>query len=81
MSDREKAIKLLVAKFMKLVESLEPGERLSIRKVGARKRKVGARKGKVSTGKGKVSTGKGKVGVRKSKVSAAARTRQPRADK
>jgi hypothetical protein len=74
MSDRNKAIKLLVAKFMKLVESLEPGERLSIRKVGARKRKVGA-------GKGKVGAGKGKVGARKGKVGAAARTRQPRADK
>jgi hypothetical protein len=35
---REKDIKLLVAKFIKLVESLNPGERLSIRKVAARKR-------------------------------------------
>jgi hypothetical protein len=34
---RDKAIKLLVAKFIKLVESLDPGERLSIKKVGARK--------------------------------------------
>jgi hypothetical protein len=34
---RDKAIKLLVAKFIKLVESLDPGERLSIRKVGAKK--------------------------------------------
>jgi hypothetical protein len=34
---REKSIKLLVAKFVKLVESLDPGERLSIRKVGAKK--------------------------------------------
>ena len=33
MGRREKDIKLLVAKFIKLVESLEPGERLSIRKV------------------------------------------------
>ena len=31
---REKDIKLLVAKFVKLVESLDPGERLSIRKIG-----------------------------------------------
>ena len=46
MSDREKAIKLLVAKFMKLVESLEPGERLSIKKLGARKTKAKARKSK-----------------------------------
>jgi len=34
---REKDIKLLVTKFMKLVESLNPGERLSIRKVSAKK--------------------------------------------
>jgi hypothetical protein len=34
---REKEIKLLVAKFVKLVESLNPGERLAIRKVGAAK--------------------------------------------
>jgi lipid A disaccharide synthetase len=35
---REKDIKLLVAKFIKLVESLNPGERLSIRKVAAKKK-------------------------------------------
>jgi len=35
---REKDIKLLVTKFMKLVESLNPGERLSIRKVAAKKK-------------------------------------------
>jgi hypothetical protein len=34
---REKSIKLLVAKFVKLVESLNPGERLSISKVSVRK--------------------------------------------
>jgi lipid A disaccharide synthetase len=34
---REKDIKLLVTKFVKLVESLDPGERLSIKKVGAKK--------------------------------------------
>lgn len=34
---REKDIKLLVTKFVKLVESLNPGERLSIKKVVARK--------------------------------------------
>ncbi len=34
---REKDIQLLVTKFVKLVESLNPGERLSIKKVGARK--------------------------------------------
>ena len=35
---REKDIKLLVAKFIKLVESLNPGERLTIRKVTAKRR-------------------------------------------
>ena len=35
---REKDIKLLVAKFVKLVESLNPGERLSIKKVTAKRR-------------------------------------------
>jgi quercetin dioxygenase-like cupin family protein len=40
---REKDIKLLIAKFMKLVDSLNPGERLSIRKVAVKK---GARTGK-----------------------------------
>jgi hypothetical protein len=34
---REKSIKLLVAKFVKLVESLNPGERLSISKVSVKK--------------------------------------------
>jgi hypothetical protein len=38
MGRREKDIKLLVAKFVKLVESLNPGERLSIRKVTAKRR-------------------------------------------
>lgn len=38
MGKREKDIKLLVAKFVKLVESLNPGERLSIRKVTTKKR-------------------------------------------
>jgi hypothetical protein len=37
MGRREKDIKLLVAKFVKLVESLNPGERLSIRKVAAKR--------------------------------------------
>lgn len=36
MGRREKDIKLLIAKFVKLVESLEPGERLSIRKVASK---------------------------------------------
>ncbi len=38
MGRREKDIKLLVAKFVKLVESLNPGERLSIRKVTTKRR-------------------------------------------
>jgi hypothetical protein len=37
-ASREKDIKLLVTKFVKLVESLNPGERLSIRKVAAKKK-------------------------------------------
>jgi hypothetical protein len=41
MGRREKDIKLLVAKFVELVESLNPGERLSIKKVAAKKRPVG----------------------------------------
>jgi hypothetical protein len=36
MGRREKDIKLLVAKFVKLVESLNPGERLTIKKVAAK---------------------------------------------
>ena len=59
MGRREKDIKLLVAKFVKLVESLSPGERLSIRKVttksGAqskrRKSKSGPRQAPVQTAK------------------------------
>jgi hypothetical protein len=38
MGRREKDIKLLVAKFVKLVESLNPGERLSIKKIAAERR-------------------------------------------
>ena len=50
MGRREKDIKLLVAKFVKLVESLNPGERLSIKKVAAKKpptAKTRARKGAI----------------------------------
>jgi hypothetical protein len=49
MGRREKDIKLLVAKFVKLVESLNPGERLSIKKVTTKKRpaKTQPRKGAV----------------------------------
>jgi hypothetical protein len=45
---REKDIKLLVAKFIKLVESLNPGERLSIRKVAAAKRPAAKATGKAT---------------------------------
>lgn len=38
MGRREKDIQLLVKKFIKLVESLNPGERLTIKKVAARTR-------------------------------------------
>lgn len=62
MGRREKDIKLLVAKFVKLVESLNPGERLSIKKVAAKKSpaaKSRVRKSAVSatrkTPKGKAS--------------------------
>ena len=51
MGRREKDIKLLVAKFVKLVESLNPGERLSIKKVAAKKlpgAKARSRKGVVA---------------------------------
>ena len=37
MGRREKDIKLLVAKFVKLVESLNPGERISIKKIAAKR--------------------------------------------
>lgn len=50
MGRREKDIKLLVAKFVKLVESLNPGERLSIKKIAAKKppaAKGPARKGMI----------------------------------
>jgi hypothetical protein len=43
---REKDLKVLVAKFVKLVESLNPGERLSIRKIAAKKVAAKTAKGK-----------------------------------
>jgi hypothetical protein len=46
MGRREKDIKLLVEKFIKLVESLNPGERLSIKKVTTKKRPAAARPAK-----------------------------------
>jgi lipid A disaccharide synthetase len=51
---REKDIKLLVTKFIKLVESLNPGERLSIRKVAGKKkttRKKAAKKSARTAGR------------------------------
>jgi hypothetical protein len=59
MGRREKDIKLLVAKFVKLVESLNPGERLTIKKVAAKKRPVG---------KGQPRNAAGKAGSRKPKT-------------
>ncbi len=55
MGRREKDIQLLVAKFIKLVESLNPGERLSIKKVAATKR---ASVGKSRTKSAKASASK-----------------------
>jgi hypothetical protein len=43
MGRREKDIKLLVEKFIKLVESLNPGERLSIKKVATGRRSAAPR--------------------------------------
>jgi hypothetical protein len=57
MGRREKDIKLLVEKFVKLVESLNPGERLSIKKV-AGKRVAGAKTSKTKKAKAKVPRAK-----------------------
>ncbi|HXP63837.1 MAG TPA: hypothetical protein VN815_00055 [Steroidobacteraceae bacterium] len=54
MGRREKDIKLLVEKFTKLVESLNPGERLSIRKVAAKKRSAVPKAAKGKTPKVKM---------------------------
>jgi hypothetical protein len=48
---REKDIKLVVAKFKKLVESLNPGERLSIRKVAAKKKTTAKKSARASRAK------------------------------
>lgn len=58
MGRREKDIKLLVAKFVKLVESLNPGERLSIKKVAARKQPAAKARGRKSAVAGKRSASK-----------------------
>ena len=58
MGRREKDIKLLVEKFIKLVESLNPGERLSIKKVsgnGGASRKAAAKAPKVKAAREKKS--------------------------
>jgi hypothetical protein len=52
MGRREKDIKLLVAKFVKLVESLNPGERLSIKKVAAKTRPAAKTRTRKSAVKG-----------------------------
>ena len=59
MGRREKDIKLLVAKFVKLVESLNPGERLTIKKVAAKKRPAG--KGQPRTTAAKAASKKPKT--------------------
>jgi hypothetical protein len=59
MGRREKDIKLLVAKFIKLVESLNPGERLSIKKVAAGKSSAAA-KTRTTTPKAKTPKAKSK---------------------
>ena len=59
MGRREKDIKLQVAKFIKLVESLNPGERVSIKKVAAGKPGVAA--------KTRAKTPQAKAPARKSK--------------
>jgi hypothetical protein len=51
MGRREKDIKLLVAKFVKLVESLNPGERLTIKKVAAKNRPGGKVQGRKTAAK------------------------------
>lgn len=58
MGRREKDIKLLVAKFVKLVESLNPGERLSIKKVAARGRPAGKTQARKSAVKASRKTSK-----------------------
>lgn len=58
MGRREKAIKLLVAKFIKLVESLNPGERLSIKKVAAKKQTAPRAKPRKAAGKAAAKTRK-----------------------
>jgi hypothetical protein len=67
MGRREKDIKLLVAKFIKLVESLDPGERLSIRKVTKRRpaAKSQTKKGRVKAPGKKPRTKMSKTNSRK----------------
>ena len=61
MGRREKDIKLLVEKFIKLVESLNPGERLSIKKVASKAaapRKAAAKASKAKAPRVKTSKAK-----------------------
>ncbi len=51
MGRREKDMQLLVAKFVRLVESLNPGERLSIRKVAAQRRPAPKKRPRKAGGK------------------------------
>jgi hypothetical protein len=55
---REKDIKLLVAKFIKLVESLNPGERLSIRKVAAGRKPTAKRNARAGGKRSRSKSGK-----------------------
>jgi hypothetical protein len=55
---REKDIKLLVAKFIQLVESLNPGERLSIRKVAAGRKPTAKKGARARSKRSQAKTGK-----------------------
>ncbi len=61
MGRREKDIKLLVTKFVKLVESLNPGERLSIRKVAAKRRPPAKNRPRKAGGKAAAKTPRTRV--------------------
>ncbi|HTB89879.1 MAG TPA: hypothetical protein VK743_18075 [Steroidobacteraceae bacterium] len=66
MGRREKDIKLLVAKFIKLVESLNPGERLSIKKIAAKRPPAAKIRPRKASGK---AAGKAAVKARKTRAS------------
>jgi hypothetical protein len=71
MGRREKDIKLLVAKFVKLVESLNPGERLSIKKVAAKTRPAAKTQTRKSAVKG-ASKGASKAAAKAPRTKASA---------